>query len=312
MENHLLTIILGLIFMWLGSSVAIAGINTISKRINRSSFLISFFLLGLFTSLSEVSVAINSVIDTVPQVAVGNLLGGIIVLFLLIIPLLGIFGNGIHLQNRFPNSLLFFSLLYLFSPFIFLLDQGISPLEGFILVISYFILAYLLFRKNEKKQQTDVIVKIKPFQVISSVVLILIGIVTLFISSDFLLKEVIYFAGILQIKPLLLSLVLLSLGTNLPEFAIGIRSLLSQKKDIAFGNYIGSAMINLLILGIVAIYTNGVTLSISLNSILVFTLIGFIFFFYFSRTGNVITRRESFFLVLIYIIFLIVELFIIT
>lgn len=312
MDIHLLTVLLSLIFLWIGSGIAVSGVNKISQGLKRSSFLISFFVLGLFTSLSEVGVAINSFIDGVPQIAVGNLLGGIIVIFLFIIPLLGIIGNGIHLKNTISLPLLLCCLIFLFLPFLLLMDQHLSFYEGILIVIFYVILTYFLFKNSQKEQKQSQKKKssVKPLTIIYSLILICTGIVALFIASDYLLKEIIYFAAIFGTKPILLSFVVLSLGTNLPELAIGVRALISGNKDVAFGNYIGSAVFNPFILSLLAIVSKDINISVSLANIFIFTIFAFAFFFYFSKSENTLSRRESFLLLAIYGLFLLFELFI--
>jgi cation:H+ antiporter len=310
MDLHLLTVLLSLLFLWIGSGIAVSGVNKISQGLKKSSFLISFFVLGLFTSLSEISVAVNASIDGLPQIAVGNLLGGIIVMFLLIIPFLGLIGNGIYLKNSISNTLLLACLAFLFIPFLFILDQKLSFYEGGLTILFYIVLSYFLFKnsKNVKELPLKKKPSIKPITLIYSVVLILTGIATLFIASDYLLKEIIYFARVFNTRPILLSFVLLSLGTNLPEIAIGIRSLLSGNKDVAFGNYIGSAVFNPFILGLLTMYSGEINISISLVNTFIFTIFAFTFFFYFSRSENTLSRSESFMLLVIYFIFLFFEL----
>src|SRR3546814_16263914 len=59
------------------------------------TFTMSFFLLGLLTSLPELVIGLTSIVDGQPEIFVGNLIGGTIILFLLVIPLLALTSQGI-------------------------------------------------------------------------------------------------------------------------------------------------------------------------------------------------------------------------
>lgn len=87
---HLIQYSLSFIGIWIGSGLAIRSVERLSRSLKISSFLVSFIVLGLCTSISELSVGINSVIAKDPEIYVGNLVGATIVIFMLIIPLLTI------------------------------------------------------------------------------------------------------------------------------------------------------------------------------------------------------------------------------
>ncbi len=102
---------------------------------------------------------------------------------------------------------------------------------------------------------------------------------------------------------------ILSLGTNLPELSLAVRSVLSGKKDIAFGDYIGSAAANTLLFGIFTILNDGEVLTAD-NFLITFLFILFavVSFYFFSRSKNEISIKEGFILISVYLLFIIVEL----
>src|SRR3990167_5911120 len=86
--------------LWLGAGLIVYSLDNISRRLEISAFAASFSILGILTSLPEISVGINAIIDKKPEIYVGNLLGASVVLFLMIIPLLAILGNGVKLSHQ--------------------------------------------------------------------------------------------------------------------------------------------------------------------------------------------------------------------
>lgn len=101
---------------------------------------------------------------------------------------------------------------------------------------------------------------------------------------------------------------MLSLGTNLPELSVGIRSLSSGKKEIAFGDYIGSAAANTAIFGVLTVVNKSdVIIPDHFFQRFIFIAAGLGLFYFFSRSKNNISRGEGLILLLVYILFLLVE-----
>jgi len=130
--------------IWQGAGLIIRAVNRISHRFDLSAFSVSFFVLGLLTSIPETFVGISSVVKRDPEIFVGNLLGGIIVIFLLIIPILAIVGNGIKLNHQMNTRNLLFTLIVVIAPFFLITDKKITLFEAVFLIALYAILIYLI------------------------------------------------------------------------------------------------------------------------------------------------------------------------
>ena len=102
--------VLSFVAIWFGAGLIISSVEELSKKLNISSFAVSFFVLGILTSIPEASVGINSIIDRDPEIFVGNLIGASLVLFLLVIPILAVAGNGIRLAHQLDGKSLLVSL----------------------------------------------------------------------------------------------------------------------------------------------------------------------------------------------------------
>jgi len=84
--------------------------------------------------------------------------------------------------------------------------------------------------------------------------LLLVGLVILMLSSDWLIQGSVKFAFLLKLTPLFVGLVLIAFGTSAPEAGVGITAALRNQKGIALGNIIGSNIANIgLILGLCAL-----------------------------------------------------------
>jgi len=136
-----------------------------------------------------------------------------------------------------------------------------------------------------------------------SITVVLASII-IFITSKFIVNETIYFASFFHISEFIISLLILSIGTNLPELSLAIKSIFLGKKEVALGDYLGSAAANTLLFGVFTLL-NGKRVNVSVYSfrILLLTLLGLGVFYLFSRSKNEISKKEGKILLLIYLLF---------
>lgn len=302
--TNLLLYIGSFIFIWLGAGLVVSSVDRFSRKLGLSSFAVSFIILGILTSTPEFAVGLTAVAEHNPEIFIGNLLGGIPVIFLFIIPLLAIFGNGIRINHDFNLRNLLITLGVIIAPSVFMLDKTMNAIEGTILILLYIVLIFIIERKHGFFDRSNVqAMNIKAYSY-KDLVKILLGIGIMFVASQIIVDKTIYFSEILNISTFYISLIALSLGTNLPELSLAARSVISGKKDIAFGDYMGSAAANTLLFGIFTLLSGGEVLSIN-NFFTTFFFVagGLILFFIFSRSKNALSRGAGFILFSLYLIF---------
>lgn len=306
---NILIYILSFVFIWFGAGLIVSSASKFSKKLKLSPFAFSFVFLGILTSTPEFSVGLQAVADHDAEIFVGNLLGGIVVLFLVVIPVLAIFGNGISLKHELDNKLLLAVMGVILAPSIFILDKRVTNLEGAIMIVLYLVLLYLVQRKNGIfSKDNDQLLNIKAYSYMDMLKVIL-GLVVVFVASNLIVDKTMYFAGIFNISAFYISLIVVALGTDLPELSLAIRSVISGRREIAMGDYIGAAAISTFLFGLFTLMHNGEVLTIS-NFIVTFTFIAAALglFYFFFRTKSYITRNNGIFLLGLYVFFVILEL----
>lgn len=297
------------IVIWLGAGLIIKSVDRIAKKLRLSQFAISFFILGILTSIPETAVSFNAVIEHNPEIFVGTLLGGIVVMFLFIIPLLAILGKGINLEHQLDRKHLLLTLIVIAAPSLFVIDQRVTNLEGFLLIIFYLALFYVVQRKHGifDERETEVL-ELKAYSFLD-LVKVSLGIGLIFVSSNYIVDQTIVFSKIFNIPTFYISLIILSFGTNLPELSLAIRAIISGKKDIAMGDYLGSAAANTLLFGFFTLLSDGEVITVN-NFVITFIFIvfGLGLFYYFSKTSKSISARNGVILFAVYLIFVMFEL----
>ncbi len=88
-----------------------------------------------------------------------------------------------------------------------------------------------------------------------NIILLILGFVILIKGADIFVDGASSVAENFKVSKMLIGLTIVAFGTSAPEFAVSVKSLLSNSGDIVLGNVIGSNILNiLLILGVSALF----------------------------------------------------------
>ncbi len=314
--THVSLFVFSIFVVWFFAGILISSISRVARRLRRSGFAVAFFVLGLLTSISEISVALNSSINRVPQVSAGNLVGSSFVLLLFLVPLLAIVGNGIRLTNTFTKKSLLFALMAVLFPVLASIDGVVTPREGGLMLVVYFTLMAFIRRDSRTKTkniekaveqlQEELTHKRRPDW--KDAFKIMIGAAAIFYAAHLLVEEAVYFAEFFHAPASLMGLLLLSIGTNVPEIIVAVRSVMKRQKAIAFGNYMGSAVANTLVFGALPLLNGRFALQLEHFGLIAMLLAaGFVCFFFSAFTKHQISRAEGIVLLVFYVAFLAVQ-----
>lgn len=296
------------VLLWVGSGIAVNAVTKIAHSLKISSFFVSFFVLGLFTSITEIMVGINAVINNQPEIFVGNLLGSSIIIFLFIIPFLAIFGNGVRLNHSFQLKDLVAAILVVGLPALLTIDGRLSIADFLTCAVIY---AYFVYAQEKRTKSFEKIVAVNlgKKSIYISFAKILIALALVFTGSNILVDNTSEIASAMGVSPFIVSILLISVGTTIPEISIAFRALVAKRKDIAFGNYVGSASLNTLEMGILGLLGLKVVPASGSNYSVISFLLGLAVFLYFAKSKSDISRKEGFVLIACYVLFVITQIF---
>lgn len=260
MENWLViaTFIGGLILLVVGAELLVRGASSLALTAGISPLVVGLTVVAFATSAPELSVTIQSSLNSTPDLAVGNIVGSNITNLLLILGLVAViapFTIDQRLVRLDVPILIGCSTLF----YILGLKDGISQWEGavlFVLLLGYLYLAINLSRRENREVQEEYSeTYVKPSKngvaarIILDLFLCFIGVGTLVLGSDWLVSASVSTARFLGIDELIIGLTIIAVGTSLPEIATSIMAAIRGKRDLATGNVIGSNLFNLLCVG---------------------------------------------------------------
>jgi len=278
-----------------------------SQRLQIKSFLLGFLVLGFATTIPEMFVGYQAVVDGVPQLAVGNLLGGSILLLSLVMGGSALFLKRIILDHGMTKRDIGLSTLVVAMPAIALWDGSLTRFEGVILLAGY--LLHILFINKEQHFSANIEHHAKSIKHPMHAIFIgFAGLVGLAFSSRFIVVLAEGLAKSFAISPFVIGLFLVTFGTNLPEITLAVEAVLKKKRDIAFGDVLGSAVINTPILGIICIFAPfSVPDHLRMRATLILLAGTSLFFWWAASSKRDITRKEGIVLMIIYILFVAFE-----
>lgn len=292
------------LFYLLGKSADLVIVNV--RRLGEALGVKIFALgiaLGFLTSLPELAVGINSLLLDIRALSLGNLLGGIIVIFGLVLGASAILNRNIETGAKTGSFLPI--VIFIMAPLLLGLDGAISRVDGVAIIVGYaLVLWYLLARgPREKFERHDSIRGIA-----TKGLFILIGVAAVLIISHYIIQAASLLTRGLGISPFVIGIVLFSIGTNLPEIIVAIRSWKRNVKELSLSNLVGSAIANPAIVGIFALVKPfAVEVGPSYYLLLIFTLVLLAVLNRFYETDKKLTRAEGIMLVVFYGLFIALE-----
>jgi cation:H+ antiporter len=237
-----LALIAGLAGLWLGTDISIRGAVSISKRLGISEFVVGVAILSIGSNLPELAVAVDGALKNLQggqasDIVVGSAIGSSLGQIGFVLGLVGIFG---HLT--LPRKVLKTHGLVLLGSLVLLAllsaDGDVSRAEGALLVAAYLVyLVFLLYDKESWEGKTPG-GSILPSA--ASWLFILIGLAVVVASAELTVSAVSNVAQALDISESIIAIVVIGLGTSLPELSISIGAVIRRRNRMSVGNLIGS------------------------------------------------------------------------
>jgi len=303
---QLILLIVALVCMWFAAGVVVKTISVISKRFKVSEFWISFFVLGLAMSAPELAVGINSIILNLPEVLVGDKLGSSVGIFLLIIPILAIVTGEVSLKNKVSETKLLLSFVMVLLPFLLIIDGRFSKLDSLMILLAYvFLMIYFALTAKRESYSKTILdeIDLRKSKLSLEIIELMFGGVVIFLAGNTLVDS---FKAIVEGMGgsfFVVSLLLMSLVTSMPEILVVFKSALTGKKEMAFGGYLGSAVSNSFILAVLSLVYGDINLGRQAYFTWLFGLflVGLGLFYLFVRSKDELSRLEGIALMIFYV-----------
>lgn len=308
MFASVLIFILSCFLIILSSKAIIDALHRLTCRLGWKEFIVAFFAASIGAVLPELFIGVRSALKGVPEFALGSIIGQNIILFTLSISICTFILKEITVESRTVRAGAAFALFAVTLPFILLWDGALSRIDGVILLSSCFFYIYWLFSKKDhflKKYDKS----LPRCSIWKDAFLILIGFFFVVLSAEGIIysaQNISYFLGI---PVAVFALFVVGLGVALPETFFSVALARKGHSWMILGGILGAiSLSSTLVLGIVSLISPIEVIDFSsLRVAQFFLLSGGFFLLLFVRTSNKITKREAWFLLGVYLLFLLFE-----
>lgn len=307
---NLVYFILAVLVLLISGIYLVKALIRIARLLGISEFSAAFIIMAFATSIPELFVGISSALIGSSSLSLGNVIGANILDLTLITGIIILSAKTIKFNSKRIGGEVYFMLFILLSVIVlFVIGNQLSRIDGVILLSLFFIHVYGIFKRRKKYKK-----KIKSEGIMKGefhwLLIFLLALVGLFLSSGFVVKYASLLAVDFGFSEIVIGLFLLSFATTLPELVFGISASKMKHKEMAIGDQIGTVVANsALILGLVAII-NPITaefMPFIVSSIFMF--VSAFIFVTFVKSGNKLERIEAISLILLYVLFIVVQLF---
>ena len=259
------SVVFGLIILCIGGYAIVSGGVSLAKRLKISSMIIGLTVVAYGTSTPELAAAILAALNSHTELILGNIIGSNISNVGMVIGISAIFAplliSKITVRKWIPImigvSLLVIAMSY---------DGEISQMDGVILIAA--LVGFTIYTIKTVKTQAITntenigtqhvegelfLSRYKIETLPKALALIGTGIVLLFLGGHFTVNGAVAVAESFGLSQLVVGVIIVGIGTSLPELITSVIAIARKQTDIGVGNIVGSNIYNiLLILGIAA------------------------------------------------------------
>ena len=242
--NFVIFVIAMGVLIW-GADLIINQSERIALKFNIPEFIIGATLIALGTSLPEMAASIAASLNHKPDIAIANVIGSNILNITLVLAAVFLISTKINPNRDFFAKDSTWALVPVLVFILMILDGVISRFDASLLLLLMG--AYLVFLLQDAKnlpEEDFEDLDIGTFSWTKIIPILLGGFVLVIIGAHFTVESASEIAKSFGISEWIIGIILVALGTSLPELVVSISAAVKGKVDMAIGNIIGSNMAN--------------------------------------------------------------------
>ncbi len=245
----LIFLIIGIIGLYFGAGYVVEGARNIANKLGVSQTLIGLTVVSIGTSIPEIMTSLFSGLKIragveASGIAVGSNLGSDITQITFILGFTALFGTMYATKRLLRRD----GLMVLFSIFLVFLagvtSFRVSFIEGGMMILIYLVYLYYVAKDEEfvGRIMDSFNNKIKNHKKghFRDISLIILGIAILIFASDLVVECTLRLAELWGITQSFIGVMIIGVGTGLPELSTSIRAIFKKAGDISIGVLIGS------------------------------------------------------------------------
>jgi cation:H+ antiporter len=301
---NLFVFIIAMLMVIKGATMATKYAAFLAESYRLSKYVVGFVIIAVISILPETLISINAALAGMPSFGLGTLFGSNIAdLTLLFTILVIVAGRKLKVEGKILKKNLIYPLL-LIVPLILGLDGNFSRIEGVALIFIGAIFYFIALKdsidnsiplKNNTERYKHLL------KLVFSMGILLLG-------SHFTVTSATSIANYFGINPILIGMLVVGLGTTMPELFFSLKCVKKKDDSLAIGDLLGTVLADAtIVVGILALISP-FTFPIKIIYVTgVFMVIASFLLFFFMHTGRNISKKEGLWLFLFWISFVVAE-----
>lgn len=307
MINNLFIFGVAMFMVIKGATIATKHAALLAESYRLSKYVVGFIVVAVISILPETLISLNAAFEGIPAFGLGTLLGSNIAdLTLLFAIIVLVAKRGLKVESKIlkNNSIYPFLLLV---PLILGLDGDFSRVEGIALIVIGAIFYFMALKDGIDKKLPfhNGIGRYKHF------VKLFISMAMLLLGAHFTVTSATAIASGLGVDPILIGMLVVGLGTTMPELFFSIKCVRKKDDSLAIGDLLGTVLADAtIVVGVLAVVSPFTFPTKIIYVTGLFMVIASFLLFFFMRSGRTLTRKEAVILFLFWILFALTEFFV--
>jgi cation:H+ antiporter len=264
---YLAVLIVSFAILFKFASLFVEGASSIARVLNISKIVVGIVFVGLATTAPEFGASVIASILGFPEIALGNAIGSVICDDGIALALAAIVApTAILINCRILKTAGLFLISIDILAYILARNGTIGRMEGAIFLII--LCLYFIFmlrkqrysiRKDDKKEDSlsgneENLSASKLALLKKPIFLFSVGIIGVILTCRAVIWASVHIAEYFSVSKTIIGLIIIAIGTSLPEISTCVTAALKGEGEIAVGNIIGADILNVLwIIGISSI-----------------------------------------------------------
>jgi cation:H+ antiporter len=251
-------VIAGLLLLAAGAEGLVRGAGAVALRFGVAPLVVGLTIVALGTGSPEFVLSVQAAASGNGGLALGNVLGSNISNIALVLGLAALV-RPLTVQARLIRREVPVMIGVTFLVAALMWDGGLGRLDGAVLLagaVLYVVFAYFGARRGDVPSvaaEFDAALE-RERSLRVEALLVVVGLGALLLGATVLLRGAVELASALGVSEVVVGLTVIAVGTSLPELATSVSAARRGQADVAFGNAIGSNVINILaVLGAAAL-----------------------------------------------------------
>ena len=296
---QVLLLIFGLILLIVFSNIFVDSSTTLANSFKIPKMVVALTIASFCTCAPELAVSFSSLENY--DVSIANVIGSCITNILLIIGI-GSLIKPIKIETATVKKEIPLLILSSFVFCLLFLDGKILRYDALVLILLFLLFCLYLYKMIKRFKKVEEgsakVNKLKAFIITVFSVFVIVG------GSELVVDSTLYLSETYNIAPKLISMIVIVIGTSLPELMITITSARKGEFDMTVGNIIGSNIFNIcIVLGLPILMFGGVVSS-SFNYVdLIMLVLAPLLFYVFCKSKMTISRLEGAMMIFVFFLY---------